>query len=60
MWIEDLGSTNGTRVREDACARGSRAPIAAGDAIELGTVIALLQYLPEVAVTGRSATRRAR
>ncbi|HEY5922574.1 MAG TPA: sigma-54-dependent Fis family transcriptional regulator, partial [Kofleriaceae bacterium] len=56
LWIEDLGSTNGTRVRDDVVGAGGRAPITAGDSIELGTVIALLQYLPEVAVTGRSST----
>ena len=48
MWIEDLGSTNGTRVRDAVIAHGVRMPVAAGDAIELGSVIALLQYLPEV------------
>jgi two-component system, NtrC family, response regulator AtoC len=50
MWVEDLGSMNGTRVRDVAVTSGARAPIATGDALELGSVIALLQYLPEVPV----------
>jgi transcriptional regulator with PAS, ATPase and Fis domain len=48
MWVEDLGSTNGTRVRDTVVERGGRVQITPGDSIELGSVIALLQYLPEV------------
>jgi two-component system, NtrC family, response regulator AtoC len=50
MWVEDLGSMNGTRVRDAAVASGSRVTVTTGDSIELGSVIALLQYLPEVPV----------
>jgi transcriptional regulator with PAS, ATPase and Fis domain len=55
--IEDLGSTNGTRVRDDVVPVGKRMQLTAGDSIELGTVIALLQYLPEIAVSGARPAR---
>ncbi len=36
MHIEDMGSTNGTKVNGNAVAQGERAPLAPGDSIELG------------------------
>jgi two-component system, NtrC family, response regulator AtoC len=48
IWVEDLGSMNGTRVRDAAIAVGSRVAVSAGEVIELGTVLALLQHVPAV------------
>ena len=48
MWVEDLGSKNGTCVRGAFVTPGGLVGISAGDAIELGSLIVLLQYLPEV------------
>jgi transcriptional regulator with PAS, ATPase and Fis domain len=52
--VEDLGSANGTRVRGRVLKKGERAPIALGEAMELGKVIVILQAStsdPSLAVT---------
>ncbi len=41
--LEDLGSANGTRVRGQALREGERATVAAGEAIELGDVLVVVQ-----------------
>ena len=41
--IEDLGSANGTRVREHAIGPGERAGLAIGDVVELGSVMIIVQ-----------------
>ncbi len=41
--IEDLGSANGTRVREARIARGERVSISPGEAIELGSTTLFVQ-----------------
>jgi two-component system response regulator AtoC len=48
MWVEDLGSRNGTRVRDMAVPPHGRLPLSLSDSIDLGAVIALLQRLPDV------------
>lgn len=40
---EDLGSANGTRLRDQRLARGCVVPMEAGDALELGSTLLLLQ-----------------
>jgi pSer/pThr/pTyr-binding forkhead associated (FHA) protein len=43
MTIEDLGSANGTRVRDRPLKPGHPTPVAVGDVITLGTVTMILQ-----------------
>ena len=54
IWVEDLGSAHGTRARGAVVETGRRVAVAAGDVIELGSVIALLQHLPAAALDGRA------
>ncbi|HVE84800.1 MAG TPA: sigma 54-interacting transcriptional regulator [Myxococcales bacterium] len=42
-FVEDLGSANGTRVREAVLREGQRAPVSPGDVIQMGGVMAILQ-----------------
>jgi DNA-binding NtrC family response regulator len=46
MRIEDLGSANGTRVRGELIAPGSRVDLAPGESIELGSALVMLQRRP--------------
>ena len=41
--IEDLGSSNGTRVQGEQVAAGTRAPIVFGDVVEIGETLLTLQ-----------------
>jgi two-component system response regulator AtoC len=41
--VEDLGSSNGTRVRGQLLASGERAELRPGDTVELGSVLVLVQ-----------------
>ena len=41
--IEDLGSANGTRVRDAAIAPGERVAVAPGEMVELGSVVVIVQ-----------------
>jgi len=44
FWIEDLGSSNGTRVQGEQIAPGTRAAIGYGDVVEIGdTLLTLLE-----------------
>src|SRR5438552_1725758 len=43
MTIEDLGSSNGTKVRGVALKQGESAPIGVGDAVEMGSVTMIVQ-----------------
>lgn len=49
MWIEDLGSANGTLLRGTRLQANQPAVLEEGDAIELGSVLAIVQYVPEAA-----------
>ncbi|MBI2373514.1 MAG: sigma 54-interacting transcriptional regulator [Deltaproteobacteria bacterium] len=44
--VEDLGSSNGTLVSGQRLAPGHRAPVMPGEAIDLGSVIAMVQRSP--------------
>jgi two-component system, NtrC family, response regulator AtoC len=46
VWLQDLASTNGTRIRDKRVDAGRRIKLEVGDAIELGGAIAFMQYLP--------------
>jgi two-component system response regulator AtoC len=43
MTIEDLGSANGTFVRENRIKPGQHVPVSVGDVLRLGDVIVILQ-----------------
>jgi two-component system, NtrC family, response regulator AtoC len=45
--IEDLGSANGTQVGRERLAPGQRVPVAVGEAIFIGSTIAMLQPRPD-------------
>jgi transcriptional regulator with PAS, ATPase and Fis domain len=47
--VEDCGSSNGTRVREQLVPPGTTVPIAPGDAIELGSVLLVIQRVAAAA-----------
>ena len=42
MTVEDLGSANGTFVREVRCEPGQQVPVVIGDVIRLGNVLVIL------------------
>ena len=44
--IEDMGSANGTRVRGEVLAEGQRVELPAGESVELGSAIIMLQRRP--------------
>jgi transcriptional regulator with PAS, ATPase and Fis domain len=61
--VEDCGSANGTRVRDRAVPAGTSVEVAPGDAIELGSVMLVIQRVadtgaPEVATPGSSAVMK--
>jgi DNA-binding NtrC family response regulator len=63
LWIEDLDSRNGTRVRGAPLAPGQRAPLRVGDAIQIGGVTLLVQHgarAPDRRRASGVATRRPR
>ena len=53
VWLEDLASTNGTRIRDRLLRAGDRIKLEVGDALELGSTIAFLQYLPAPSAKAR-------
>jgi transcriptional regulator with PAS, ATPase and Fis domain len=44
MVLEDLGSVNGTRIKEQALARGQRVSVAAGETIQIGSSVLIVQH----------------
>ncbi|MBI3181465.1 MAG: sigma 54-interacting transcriptional regulator [Myxococcales bacterium] len=53
LTIEDLGSSNGTKVRGDTIKQGEAVPIGSGDAIELGSVTVIVQRASPAAAAKR-------
>jgi two-component system, NtrC family, response regulator AtoC len=53
LTVEDLGSSNGTRLRGRKLEAGERAQVAQGDAIEVGPVTLVVQRAAQASVTGR-------
>ncbi len=49
MFVEDLGSANGTRVRGRSLGAGERVRVEAGDVVELGATMLVVQRGPMVA-----------
>src|SRR3954470_10095709 len=43
LTVEDLGSVNGTRLRGEKLVAGTRTPLRAGDAIEVGPLTIVVQ-----------------
>jgi len=58
MYLEDLGSVNGTRVKEQALARGQRVPVAAGETIQIGSSVLIVQHRSKRAPLVRPETLR--
>jgi two-component system, NtrC family, response regulator AtoC len=51
--IEDLGSANGTSVRGSALRPGERRPIAIGEAIDVGSILVVVQHASSTASQAR-------
>jgi len=43
MLLEDLGSVNGTRIKDQAVPRGERVPIRIGDTVQIGSTVLIVQ-----------------
>jgi pSer/pThr/pTyr-binding forkhead associated (FHA) protein len=56
MTIEDLGSANGTRVRDRPLKPGRQTEVAVGDVITLGSVTMILQRRGPLGPPGKSRT----
>jgi len=44
IFVEDLGSANGTRVRDNAIARGAMVPINPGEGVTIGSTVLMVQH----------------
>jgi DNA-binding NtrC family response regulator len=53
MTVEDLGSSNGTRVRGRKLEAGERATVAPGEAIDLGAITLVVQRISQAALSAR-------
>jgi len=58
MYLEDLGSVNGTRIKEQALARGQKVPVTAGDTIQIGSSVLIVQQRSKRAPLLRPETLR--
>ncbi|MEA2696294.1 MAG: hypothetical protein QOI66_565 [Myxococcales bacterium] len=48
MYLEDLGSVNGTRIKDQPLQRGERVAVSAGDTIMIGTSVLIIQHRSRV------------
>jgi two-component system response regulator AtoC len=48
MYLEDLGSVNGTRIKDQPIDRGERVAVSAGDTIMIGTSVLIIQHRSRV------------
>ena len=48
MFLEDLGSVNGTRIKDQPLQRGERVAVSAGDTIMIGTSVLIIQHRSRV------------
>ncbi|HEY2901302.1 MAG TPA: sigma 54-interacting transcriptional regulator [Polyangia bacterium] len=48
MYLEDLGSVNGTRIKDQPVQRNERVPVSAGDTIMIGTSVLIIQHRSRV------------
>jgi DNA-binding NtrC family response regulator len=44
IFVEDLGSANGTRVRDNAIAKGAMVPINPGEGVTIGSTVLMVQH----------------
>jgi two-component system response regulator AtoC len=44
MYLEDLGSVNGTRIKEQPVKRGDKVLVTAGETIQIGSSVLIVQY----------------
>jgi two-component system response regulator AtoC len=44
MYLEDLGSVNGTRIKDQAVKRGDKVLVAAGETIQIGSSVLIIQH----------------
>jgi two-component system response regulator AtoC len=58
MLLEDLGSINGTRVKEQAVPRGQQVAVSAGDTIQIGSSVLIVQHRSKRAPLLRPDTLR--
>jgi transcriptional regulator with PAS, ATPase and Fis domain len=58
MYLEDLGSVNGTRIKEQALARGQKVAITAGETIQIGSSVLIVQHRSKRAPLVRPETLR--
>jgi transcriptional regulator with PAS, ATPase and Fis domain len=58
MYLEDLGSVNGTRVKEQALSRGQKVPVSAGETIQIGSSVLIVQHRSRRAPLLRPETLR--
>jgi transcriptional regulator with AAA-type ATPase domain len=58
MFLEDLGSVNGTRLKEHPVERGQRVPVVAGDTIQIGSCVLIVQNRSQRAPLLRPETLR--
>ena len=58
MVLEDLGSVNGTRVKEQALARGQKVAVTVGETIQIGSSVLIVQHRSKRAPIVRPDTLR--
>jgi len=58
MYLEDMGSINGTRVKEQALARGQKVAVTAGETIQIGGTVLIVQHRTKRAPLRRPDTLR--
>jgi DNA-binding NtrC family response regulator len=58
MYLEDLGSVNGTRIKEQPLSRGQKVPVSAGETIQIGSSVLIVQHRSRRAPLLRPETLR--
>jgi two-component system, NtrC family, response regulator AtoC len=58
LLLEDLGSVNGTRIKDDPVRPGDRVQIRVGDTIQIGSTVLIVQRRAHNAAVGRAETLR--
>jgi transcriptional regulator with PAS, ATPase and Fis domain len=58
MVLEDLGSVNGTRIKDQALARGQRVAVSVGETIQIGSSVLIVQHRSKRAPLLRPETLR--
>jgi two-component system, NtrC family, response regulator AtoC len=58
MYLEDLGSVNGTRIKDQSVGRGQRVLVSAGETIQIGSSVLIIQHRTSRAPLLRPETLR--